>query len=111
MATVTVRYSSTTSTSRLLSEPGGWNRFSIEVADLAGMVAGLREAGVHFRNEIVTGVGGKEILLDDPSGNPIEVFEPVLGEASLSAGSWGSATGAPCADFSSPPTGSAPSRC
>ena len=68
-------------------EPGGWNRFSIEVADLAGMVAGLREAGVHFRNEIVTGVGGKQILLDDPSGNPIELFEPILGEASLSAGS------------------------
>src|SRR2546425_3081729 len=68
-------------------EPGGWNRFSIEVADLAGMVAGLREAGVHLRNGIVTGVGGKQILLDDPSGNPIELFEPILGEASLSAGS------------------------
>ena len=49
----------------------------------------LREAGAHFRNEIVTGVGGKQILLDDPSGNPIELFEPLLPEASLSAGASG----------------------
>ena len=68
-----------------LPEPGGWNRFSLEVSDLAAMVEELRKAGVHFRNEIVTGVGGKQILLDDPSGNPIELFEPTLPEASLSA--------------------------
>jgi len=56
--------------------PGGWNRISLEVSDLAAMVAALRSAGIHFRNDIVTGVGGKQILLDDPSGNPIELFEP-----------------------------------
>jgi catechol 2,3-dioxygenase-like lactoylglutathione lyase family enzyme len=55
--------------------PGGWNRISLEVSDLATVVAALRTAGVHFRNDIVTGVGGKQILLDDPSGNPIELFE------------------------------------
>jgi len=64
--------------------PGGWNRFAIEVADLAATVDGLREVGVHFRNEIVTGVGGKQILAEDPSGNPVELFEPVLPEARLS---------------------------
>jgi len=68
-----------------MPEPGGWNRVSLEVTDLAAMVEELRKAGVHFRNEIVTGVGGKQILLDDPSGNPIELFEPTLPEASLSA--------------------------
>ena len=57
-------------------EPGGWNRFQIEVEDLAGEVESLRAAGVHFRNDIVTGMGGKQILLDDPAGNPIELFEP-----------------------------------
>jgi catechol 2,3-dioxygenase-like lactoylglutathione lyase family enzyme len=57
-------------------EPGGWNRISLEVSDLDGTVEPLRKAGVHFRNEIVTGVGGRQILLDDPSGNPIELFEP-----------------------------------
>jgi catechol 2,3-dioxygenase-like lactoylglutathione lyase family enzyme len=64
--------------------PGGWNRFAIEVADLAATVDGLREAGVRFRNEIVTGVGGKQVLGEDPSGNPVELFEPVLPEARLS---------------------------
>ena len=49
------------------------------------MVEELRKADVHFRNDIVTGVGGKQILLDDPSGNPIELFEPTLAEASLSS--------------------------
>jgi catechol 2,3-dioxygenase-like lactoylglutathione lyase family enzyme len=70
-----------------MPEPGGWNRFSLEVSDLARTVEALREAGVHFRNDIVTGVGGKQILLDDPSGNPVELFEPILPEASLSADS------------------------
>jgi catechol 2,3-dioxygenase-like lactoylglutathione lyase family enzyme len=57
-------------------EPGGWNRIQLEVNDLAGEVDALRNAGANFRNEIVTGRGGKQILLDDPSGNPIELFEP-----------------------------------
>src|ERR1700736_269579 len=64
-------------------EPGGWNRFSLEGSDLAGKVDELRKAGVYFRNEIVTGVGGKQILLDDPSGNPVELFEPTLPEAAV----------------------------
>jgi catechol 2,3-dioxygenase-like lactoylglutathione lyase family enzyme len=68
-------------------EPGGWNRFAIEVADLAATVATLRSAGSHFRNEIVTGIGGKQILVDDPSGNPIELFEPTVAEARLRPGS------------------------
>jgi catechol 2,3-dioxygenase-like lactoylglutathione lyase family enzyme len=67
-------------------EPGGWNRFMLEVPDLAAVVRELRAADAQFRNDIVTGVGGKQILLDDPSGNPIELFEPTRPEASLSAG-------------------------
>ncbi len=66
-----------------MPEPGGWNRFSLEVSDLAATVEALRKGGAHFRNEIVTGVGGKQILIDDPSGNPVELFEPILPEASL----------------------------
>jgi predicted enzyme related to lactoylglutathione lyase len=57
-------------------EPGGWNRFVVEVEDLAATVARLRAAGVTFRNEIVTGPGGSQILCLDPSGNVIELFQP-----------------------------------
>lgn len=57
-------------------EPGGWNRFQVEVDDLAKTVDTLRNAGCKFRNEIVAGNGGKQILLNDPSGNAIELFEP-----------------------------------
>jgi len=64
-------------------EPGGWNRFSIEVKDLENTVSALRKAGARFRNEIVKGVGGKQIIVEDPSGNPIELFEPILPEARL----------------------------
>jgi catechol 2,3-dioxygenase-like lactoylglutathione lyase family enzyme len=64
-------------------EPGGWNRFTLEVSDLPALVETLRGAGVRFRNEIVTGVGGKQILVEDPSGNPVELFEPTLPEARL----------------------------
>jgi catechol 2,3-dioxygenase-like lactoylglutathione lyase family enzyme len=63
--------------------PGGWNRFAIEVDDLASTVERLRGAGVHFRNEIVTGVGGKQVIVNDPSGNPVELFQPILSEARL----------------------------
>jgi catechol 2,3-dioxygenase-like lactoylglutathione lyase family enzyme len=66
-----------------LPEPGGWNRFTVEVSDLAAFVETLGQAGIHFRNDIVTGVGGKQILVDDPSGNPVELFEPILPEARL----------------------------
>jgi predicted enzyme related to lactoylglutathione lyase len=57
-------------------EPGGWNRIQLPVDDLASEVERLRKTGAHFRNDIVTGMGGKQILLDDPAGNPIELFEP-----------------------------------
>ena len=57
-------------------EPGGWNRIQLEVDDLSGEVGAIRDAGARFRNEIVEGRGGKQILLEDPSGNPIELFEP-----------------------------------
>ncbi|HZK75067.1 MAG TPA: VOC family protein [Clostridia bacterium] len=68
-------------------EPGGWNRFAIEVTSLAAIVERLRKEGAHFRNDIVTGVGGNQILLDDPSGNPVELFEPTVKEARLSPSS------------------------
>jgi catechol 2,3-dioxygenase-like lactoylglutathione lyase family enzyme len=57
-------------------EPGGWNRIQIEVSDLEREVAALRAAGASFRGEIVTGRGGSQILLDDPAGNPVELFQP-----------------------------------
>ena len=57
-------------------EPGGWNRFQIVVLDLAAEVERLRAAGARFRSDIVQGVAGDQILLEDPSGNPIELFEP-----------------------------------
>ena len=56
--------------------PGGWNRLVIEVDDLADLVGKLRSDGATFRNDIVSGPGGRQILLDDPDGNPIELFEP-----------------------------------
>jgi catechol 2,3-dioxygenase-like lactoylglutathione lyase family enzyme len=59
-----------------LPEPGGWNRIQLEVDDVAGLVEKLAAAGVAFRNEPVTGQGGKQILVEDPAGNPIELFEP-----------------------------------
>jgi catechol 2,3-dioxygenase-like lactoylglutathione lyase family enzyme len=56
--------------------PGGWNRIQIEVGDLEATVEKLKSSGARFRNEIVTGNGGKQILVEDPSGNPIELFQP-----------------------------------
>jgi catechol 2,3-dioxygenase-like lactoylglutathione lyase family enzyme len=64
-------------------EPGGWNRIQIEVEDLGAKVAELRAAGASFRNEIVEGVGGRQILVEDPSGNLVELFEPKIDEARL----------------------------
>jgi catechol 2,3-dioxygenase-like lactoylglutathione lyase family enzyme len=65
-------------------QPGGWNRFQLEVDDLEALVADLRGHGARFRNDILAGVGGKQILLEDPAGNPIELFEPTRDEARLS---------------------------
>lgn len=59
--------------------PGGWNRIQLEVDELADRVEQLRAAGATFRNDIVTGRGGRQILLEDPSGNPVELFEPAAG--------------------------------
>jgi catechol 2,3-dioxygenase-like lactoylglutathione lyase family enzyme len=63
--------------------PGGWNRIMLEVTDLEARVEALSRAGVRFRNEIVVGVGGNQILLEDPSGNPVELFQPTRPEAAL----------------------------
>ena len=60
-------------------QPGGWNRFVIEVDDIDHEVARLREAGVRFRNDVVTGPGGRQIVIEDPSGNPVELFQPAEG--------------------------------
>jgi catechol 2,3-dioxygenase-like lactoylglutathione lyase family enzyme len=67
-----------------MPEPGGWNRFQLEVSDLEATVEKFRHEGIRFRNEIVIGVGGKQILAEDPSGNLVELFEPTRREASLS---------------------------
>jgi hypothetical protein len=67
-----------------LPSPGGWNRFALEVTDLENVVASLRQQGTRFRNDIVTAIGGKQILQEDPSGNPVELFEPARAEARLS---------------------------
>ena len=60
-------------------EPGGWNRIHFVVEDIAADVERLRAAGLTFRNDIVSGPGGRQILIDDPSGNPIELFQPAGG--------------------------------
>jgi catechol 2,3-dioxygenase-like lactoylglutathione lyase family enzyme len=57
-------------------EPGGWNRIVVETDDIEGLIATLRAAGAPFRNEIVTGPGGRQILCEDPSGNVVELFQP-----------------------------------
>ena len=57
-------------------EPGGWNRLVLEVKDLSARVDEMKQRGIRFRNDIVVGPGGKQILLDDPDGNPVELFEP-----------------------------------
>ena len=60
-----------------VTEPGGWNRILIDVDDLDTEVEGLAQAGVEFRNEIISGPGGRQILAEDLDGNPIELFEPM----------------------------------
>jgi catechol 2,3-dioxygenase-like lactoylglutathione lyase family enzyme len=62
-----------------LPEPGGWNRISLQVSDLDATVRALRDLGVRFRNDVAGGVAVRQVLLDDPSGNPVELFEPLPG--------------------------------
>ena len=64
-------------------QPGGWNRFMLEVPDVEGAGSDLRAVGVRFRNEVVTGIGSEQVVIEDPSGNPIELFEPIRPEARL----------------------------
>jgi catechol 2,3-dioxygenase-like lactoylglutathione lyase family enzyme len=66
-----------------LPTPGGWNRFAIEVDDVAQLYAALTGAGVHARSEVINGVGGRQVIIDDPSGNPVELFQPTIPEAKL----------------------------
>lgn len=61
---------------QLAPEPGGWNRFQLEVEDLEDTVAKMKQAGVTLRSDIITGNGGKQVLAEDPSGNPVELFQP-----------------------------------
>lgn len=63
--------------------PGGWNRFMLQVPDLEAAVANLRRDGVRFRSDVVSGVGTKQVMIEDPSGNPVELFEPIRPEARL----------------------------
>jgi glyoxylase I family protein len=60
-------------------EPGGWNRIVLQVQDLPARIAELKKEGVHFRNEMEVGPGGRQIQMEDPDGNPIELFEPARG--------------------------------
>lgn len=64
-----------------LPQPGGWNRFSLQVNDVAAEATRLEAAGVPFRTGVVNGVGGRQLLLEDPSGNLVELFEPILPQA------------------------------
>jgi predicted enzyme related to lactoylglutathione lyase len=64
-------------------QPGGWNRFAIEVDDIEATVRRLSASGAKFRSDIIDGVGGRQALVDDPSGNPVELFQPTIAEARL----------------------------
>jgi catechol 2,3-dioxygenase-like lactoylglutathione lyase family enzyme len=67
-------------------QPGGWNRFQLQVDDIDGTVAVLRDHGARLRSEVITGVGGKQVIVEDPAGNPVELFEPIIDEARLGGG-------------------------
>lgn len=66
-----------------LPTPGGWNRFAIEVDDVDQVHARLVDAGVHARSAVIDGVGGRQVIVDDPAGNPVELFQPTIPEAKL----------------------------
>jgi predicted enzyme related to lactoylglutathione lyase len=61
---------------QLQPEPGGWNRFQVEVEDVEATAAKMRESGVKLRSDVIIGTGGKQVLAEDPSGNPVELFQP-----------------------------------
>ncbi len=63
--------------------PGGWNRFMVEVDDLAALVTRLDSLGAHFRSPVIEGIGGRQVIVEDPSGNPVELFMPTRDEARL----------------------------
>jgi catechol 2,3-dioxygenase-like lactoylglutathione lyase family enzyme len=65
--------------------PGGWNRFTLEVDDIDALLTTLTRSGVHARSAVIDGVGGRQVIIDDPSGNPIELFQPTIAEAKLDA--------------------------
>ena len=67
-----------------LPQPGGWNRFQLEVDDVEQTAERLREHGTRFRSDVITGVGVKQVVIEDPAGNPVELFEAMRPEASLS---------------------------
>jgi catechol 2,3-dioxygenase-like lactoylglutathione lyase family enzyme len=66
-----------------LPTPGGWNRFAIEVDDVDARNAQLTAAGFHARSDVIDGVGGRQVIIDDPSGNPVELFQPTIEQARL----------------------------
>ena len=66
-----------------LPTPGGWNRFAIEVDDVDALHSQLTAAGFHARSNVIDGVGGRQVIIDDPSGNPVELFQPTIDEARL----------------------------
>jgi catechol 2,3-dioxygenase-like lactoylglutathione lyase family enzyme len=66
-----------------LPTPGGWNRFAIEVDDVEALHDALLAAGVRARSGVIDGVGGRQVIVDDPSGNPVELFQPTIAEAKL----------------------------
>ena len=66
-----------------LPTPGGWNRFALEVDDVEQTLEQLVDAGVHARSALIDGVGGRQVIIDDPSGNPVELFQPTIAEAEL----------------------------
>jgi catechol 2,3-dioxygenase-like lactoylglutathione lyase family enzyme len=65
--------------------PGGWNRFTLEVDNIDAQLATLTRSGVHARSAVIDGVGGRQVIIDDPSGNPIELFQPTIADAKLEA--------------------------
>jgi catechol 2,3-dioxygenase-like lactoylglutathione lyase family enzyme len=69
--------------------PGGWNRFALEIDDIDTLLATLTRSGVRARSAVIDGVGGRQVIIDDPSGNPVELFQPTIADARLKESSSG----------------------